>query len=289
MIDLHMHTTASDGRYSPGELVTRAWAVGIRTMSVTDHDTMAAVLEATAAAAHLGVTVIPGIEITSVHGGRDVHVLAYFLAESAPGLQEMLTNQRQQRIDRAIEIGSRLAQLGVPIDVDGLVEAASARGGKSLARPQIAQALIAAGHVSSVAEAFDKYLGEDSPAYVPHRGASPADVVRLVLAGGGIPSLAHPGYRPKDEIIPDLVDAGLPAIEVYHSSHDDTAQAHYLAIADRYGLVPTGGSDYHGEGARRAEFFGVTNLPGEHFDALLALASRSSREAASLRTALSTV
>jgi predicted metal-dependent phosphoesterase TrpH len=131
--------------------------------------------------------------------------------------------------------------------------------------------LIAAGHVSSVAEAFDKYLGEDSPAYVPHRGASPADVVRLVNAGGGVASLAHPGYRPKDEIIPELVDAGLTAIEVFHSSHDELAQAHYLAMAQRYGLVPTGGSDYHGEGTRRAEFFGVVNLPAEHFQALLAL------------------
>src|SRR5688572_5504417 len=289
VIDLHMHTTASDGRCSPSQLVHQAWAVGIRTMSVTDHDTMSGIAAAAETAAHLGMTVIPGIEITSVHAGRDVHVLAYFLAESAPGLQEMLTSQRQQRVDRAIEIGSRLAQLGVPIDVDGLVETASAPGGKSLARPQIAQALISAGHVTSVAEAFDKYLGEDSPAYVPHRGASPADVVRLVIAGGGIPSLAHPGYRPKDEIIAGLVDAGLPAIEVYHSAHDEIAQAHYLAMAQHYGLVPTGGSDYHGAGARRAEFFGVTNLPVEHFEALLTLASRSSDDAASLRRALAAV
>ena len=280
MIDLHMHTTASDGRCSPGELVTRAWSVGIRTMSVTDHDTMAAVPAVTEAASALDMTVIPGIEITSVHAGKDVHVLAYFLPESAPGLREMLSTQRQQRIDRAVEIGNRLAQLGVPIDVQALVETASARGGKSLARPQIAQALITAGHVSSVAEAFDRYLGEDSPAYVPHRGASPHEVVRLITAGGGIASLAHPGYRPKDEIIPELVEAGLPAIEVYHSSHDEAAQAHYLAMARHYGLVPTGGSDYHGEGARRAEFFGVVNLPAEHLEALLALASRSSGAAA---------
>ena len=282
MIDLHMHTTASDGRCSPPELVTRAWEAGIRTMSVTDHDTMAAIGPASEAAARLGMTVIPGIEITSVHAGKDVHVLAYFLPEDAAGLRGMLAGQRQQRIDRAIEIADRLARLGAPIDVGALVDAASGHGGKSLARPQIAQALISAGHVSSVAEAFDRYLGEDSPAYVPHSGASPADVVRLVIAGGGVPSLAHPGYRPKDEIIPDLVEAGLPAIEVYHSSHDATAQAHYLAIARRYALVPTGGSDYHGEGTRRAEFFGVIDLPAEHLEALVVVASRSSNGAASL-------
>jgi predicted metal-dependent phosphoesterase TrpH len=239
-------------------------------MSVTDHDTMAGVPPAAEAAGRLGMVLIPGIEITAVHEGRDVHVLAYFLSESAPGLQQMLSTQRQQRIDRAREIARRLEQLGAPIDVQALVAAASGSGGKSLARPQIAQALIAAGHVSSVSEAFDRYLGEESPAYVPHRGATPADVVRLVTAGGGIASLAHPGYRPKDEIIPDLVDTGLMAIEVYHSSHDEAAQAHYLAIARRYALIPTGGSDYHGEGTRRAEFFGVTALPPQHLHELIA-------------------
>jgi len=270
VIDLHMHTTSSDGRCSPEELVQRAWDAGIRAMSVTDHDTMGGLPRATAAAAALGMQMVPGIEITSVHRGKDVHVLAYFLSPSAPGLQEMLVSQRRQRVERAIEIADRLAKLGAPIDVDQLVETASAPGGKALARPQIAQALIAAGHVASVPEAFEKYLSEDSPAYVPHRGASPADVVTLVAAGGGIASLAHPGYRPQDEIIPGLVDAGLKAIEVFHSSHDDVATAHYLGIAKQNGLLVTGGSDYHGPGTRRAEFFGVTNLPREHFDALLA-------------------
>ena len=269
-----MHTTSSDGRCTPEELVLRAWNAGIRTMSVTDHDTMAGVAPATRAASPLGMTVVPGIEITSVYRGKDVHVLAYFLSESAPGLQEMLTRQRRQRVERAQEIADRLDGLGVPIDVPALIETASAPGGKALARPQIAQALIAAGHVATVAEAFDRYLGEDSPAYVPHRGASPSDVVALVVAGGGVASLAHPGYRPQDEIIPELVETGLQAIEVFHSSHDKAAEQHYLNIATQHRLLATGGSDYHGEGARRAEFFGVVNLPQEHFDALLAYASR---------------
>ena len=279
MIDLHTHTTSSDGRCTPEELVLRAWNVGIRTMSVTDHDTMAGVAPATRAGASLGMTVVPGIEITSVYRGKDVHVLAYFLPESAPGLQDMLSRQRRQRVERAAEIADRLARLGAPIDVPALIEAASAPGGKALARPQIAQALIAAGHVATVAEAFDKYLGEESPAYVPHQGATPADVVALVTAGGGVTSLAHPGYRPQDEIIPGLVDAGLAAIEVFHSSHDAAAQARYLALAKQYRLLVTGGSDYHGEGVRRAEFFGVVNLPPEHYDALMAyvVSSRGTR------------
>lgn len=250
---------------------------GIHTMSVTDHDTMAGVQPAMDAARPLGIAVIPGIEITSVFGGKDVHVLAYFLPESAPGLQDMLRNQRRLRVERAKEIARRLDQLGAPIDVDALVATATAPGGKSLARPQIAQALITAGHVSSVAEAFDRYLSEDSPAYVPHRGATPAEVVALVTAGGGIASLAHPGYRPRDEMIPGLVDAGLEAIEVFHSSHDPAAEAHYLSLATQYGLLATGGSDYHGEGTRRSEFFGVTNLPSTHLEQLVLRAARGPR------------
>jgi predicted metal-dependent phosphoesterase TrpH len=270
VIDLHMHTTASDGRCTPEDLVRRAFDVGIRTMSVTDHDTMAGVAAASAAATSRGMTVIPGIEITSVHRGKDVHVLAYFLSESAPGLQELLSNQRRLRVERAMEIADRLAALGAPIDVQPFIEAASSPGGKAIARPQIAQALIAAGHVSTVQEAFDKYLAEDSPAYVPHRGATPAEVVALVSSGGGVAALAHPGYRPQDEIISGLIDAGMRAIEVFHSSHDEAATAHYLDMAQRHHLLATGGSDYHGEGTRRAEFFGVVNLPQGHFDALVA-------------------
>src|SRR5688572_3441533 len=128
-----MHTTCSDGRCTPEELVQRAWNVGIRTMSVTDHDTMAGYAPVVRAAEPLGMTVVPGIEITSVHRGKDVHVLAYFLSESAPGLQELLTTQRQQRVDRAVEIAERLAKLGAPIDVQPLIATASAPGGKAIA------------------------------------------------------------------------------------------------------------------------------------------------------------
>jgi len=273
VIDLHMHTTASDGRCTPEDLVERCWTKGIRTMAVTDHDTMAGVEPTQRAAAARGMTCLPGIEITSVHGGKDVHMLAYFLPPDTPGLQPMLVAQRQQRVNRALEIASRLEKLGAPVDADAMVEAA-AGSGKSLARPQIAQALIAAGHVATVAEAFDRYLGEDSPAYVPHTGVSPAEVVTLVVSGGGIPSLAHPGYRPKDDIIPGLVEAGLVGVEVYHSSHDEAATAHYLAIAKQHGLLVTGGSDFHGPGTRREEFFGVVNLPQADLDALLARAGR---------------
>ena len=266
-----MHTTASDGRHSPEELVERCFAVGIRTMSVTDHDTLAAVPAVAAAAAGRGIAFIPGIEITSVHKGKDVHVLAYFASDGTGGLPQLLARQRQLRLERAQEIARRLAALNAPIDADTLVEMATARGGKSLARPQIAQMLVDAGHVSSIAEAFERFLSESSPAYVPHSGASPAEVVALITKGGAVASLAHPGYRgagptePKDALVPELVEAGLMAIEAFHSSHDAEMQTHYVALARQHGLAVTGGSDYHGEGARRAEFFGVTHLPEDCF------------------------
>ena len=277
-----MHTTASDGRSTPEELVKQAYDAGIRTMSVTDHDTMGGVPRAAAAASELGMTLVPGIEITSVHGGKDVHVLAYFLPELSEALRDLLAEQRRNRLDRARLIAERLAAVGAPIDMEALMQAGAALGGKSLARPQIAQALIAAGHAGSVAEAFEKYLSEDGPAYVPHRGASPSDVVDLIGQAGGVSSLAHPGYTKKDEIIPDLVAAGLTAIETYHSSHDADMVQRYLAAARTYGLAVTGGSDFHGVGTRRSEFFGVTNLPAQDFDVLRERASRT-RGSAALR------
>jgi predicted metal-dependent phosphoesterase TrpH len=209
-----------------------------------------------------------------VSKGRDVHVLGYFIDGSNSELKEFLSSLRRQRLDRAIEIAERLARVGAPIDLDVLVESA-ATGRRSLARPQIAGMLIAAGHVSTVAEAFERFLGEERAAYVPHCGASPVEVVQLVGRAGGVASLAHPGYRgsgasaAKDDLIPELVEAGLVALEAFHSSHDAAAQKHYVALADQFDLAVTGGSDYHGEGTRRAEFFGVLNLPLAYFESFL--------------------
>lgn len=275
MIDLHMHTTASDGRCSPGGLVEQAREAGITTLAVSDHDTMAAVPAVSAAAAAAGLGFVPGIEITSVSAGKDVHVLAYFLDPETPGLSELIADQRRRRVERAREIGERLARMGAPIDVADLTGKAASQSGKAIARPQIAQALIDAGHVATVAEAFDRYLGESCGAYVPHTGASPEEVVRLIVAGGGIASMAHPGYTKQDGIIPHLVEAGLGAIEAYHSSHDSETTARYVELASSFGLALTGGSDYHGEGTRRSEFFGKTHLPEEDYLRFLERAGRT--------------
>jgi predicted metal-dependent phosphoesterase TrpH len=278
MIDLHMHTTASDGTSTPEDLVARVRRAGITTFSVTDHDTMAAVPAAAAAAIEHGLTCVPGIEITTVHDGHDVHMLGYFLDADSPALTALLQRIRALRLERAAEISARLAAAGVPIDVSQLVSTADPRSARSLARPQIARALIAAGHVADVAEAFDRFLSEGCCAYVPHRGPSPTDGIAVIANAGGIASLAHPGTLNRDELIPSLVDAGLSAIEAYHSAHDAPAVARYLAAASAHGLAVSGGSDFHGEGTRRSEHFGVVHLPAADFERLAALASRVSAE-----------
>lgn len=273
MIDLHMHTTASDGTSTPEDLVARVRRAGITTFSVTDHDTMAAVPAAAAAAAHEGLSCVPGIEITTVHDGHDVHVLGYFLDADSSALGQLLRRVRALRLERAAEIAARLAAVGAPIDIDRLVSTAGAPSSRSLARPQIARALIAAGHVATVSEAFDRFLSEGCCAYVPHRGPSPADGIDVIVEAGGIASLAHPGTLNRDDLVPALADAGLAAIEAYHSAHDATAVAHYLTLAQMHGLAVSGGSDFHGEGTRRSEHFGVVCLPSADYERLALLAS----------------
>ena len=268
MIDLHLHTTASDGTLPPSVLVERAQRAGIRTLSVTDHDTMAGVPSATVAAAELGLEFLPGIEVTAVLERRDVHVLGYFLDSKPPGLEPFLEAQRQDRRERARKMVGLLADLGAPVDVNELIEQ-SESDGRAVARPLIARELVKAGHVRSEQEAFDRWLGDGRPAYVPRQGASPADVVRLISRAGGVSALAHPGLLGRDELIPSLAKAGLVALEVYHSEHDAGRQAHYAKLAKQHGLAACGGSDYHGEDHHRAKFLGKVGLPREEFMVVL--------------------
>lgn len=243
MIDLHLHTTASDGSCPPGELVARVRAAGISVMAVTDHDTGAALAEIARLAPEAGILAVPGIEITAVWRGRDVHVLAYFIDPTTPALDAFLRRQRADRERRGRAIAARLDDLGLPVDIERIIGDARPA---AVSRPLIAAALVAAGHAGTVDEAFDRYLGEGGRAYVPRIGATPDEVVALVNAEGGAASLAHPGVTGVDEIIPRLTERGLAALEAYHPDHDAETVEVYLAMADRLGLAVTGGSDYHG-------------------------------------------
>jgi predicted metal-dependent phosphoesterase TrpH len=268
VIDLHLHTTASDGLCEPPVLVDLAWRAGIRTMSVTDHDTIAALSAVECAATASGIAFVPGIEITAVHDGRDVHVLGYFIEREDPALTEFLARQRADRVRRVAEIADRLAAIGKPIDRTTLVP--PRRSGNSVGRPLVARALVKAGHVADMREAFDQLIGEGKPAFVPRCGPPPADVIGIINRARGIASLAHPGLLKRDELIPGMIEAGLTAVEAFHSEHDGMTTEHYLAFADRHGILVSGGSDYHGDKERRRAAFGAIGLPAEHFERLKA-------------------
>ena len=265
MIDLHLHTTASDGTLAPAALVERAAAAGLTVLSITDHDTVAGLDEARAAAHALGVRLVDGIEITAVEGTRDVHMLGYFFDPASPALAAFLERQRADRVRRVADMAARLDALGVPIDATDLLDTARREPWRSVGRPQIADALVAAGHVRGRDEAFGRWLGDDGPAYVARRGGTPEDVIVLVREAGGIVSLAHPGLLRMDDIIPRLAHAGLAAIEVCHSDHDVAAERHYRHMAASHGLAVSGGSDYHGECAHRTAALGAVLLSHADF------------------------
>ena len=242
-----MHTTASDGRLTPADLVERAGAAGLTTISVTDHDTVAALEEVTTAAKPKGIRVISGIEITAIDHGRDVHMLAYFFDPASATLAALLHSQRALRVMRVREIANTLAQLELPIDVESVLLASAARPGSTVGRPQIAREMVRAGHVKSVQEAFDRWLATGRPGFVPRTGPSPAEVIETIHGSGGLASFAHPGVTKRDELIKPLVDRGMDAIEVYHSDHTPDDVIAYRGLADRLGTLVTGGSDFHGD------------------------------------------
>jgi predicted metal-dependent phosphoesterase TrpH len=268
-VDLHLHTTASDGWLTPSALVERAAAAGVHVMAITDHDTTAAIVEGRAAAGRLGIDVVAGIEVTAVEDGRDVHVLGYFIDPGDAEFNAFLTTQRTRRIARVQAIAARLATLGVPVDVAPLVAMAEAQSGKSIGRPQIARAMIDAGHARDIADAFDRYLAIGQPGFVPREGPSIGVVIDALHRAGGIASLAHPGKTQIDERIPALRQAGLDAIEAFHSDHDDAARARYAALAAELGCLVTGGSDFHGDPSHGREP-GAVSVPPEAWARLCA-------------------
>jgi 3',5'-nucleoside bisphosphate phosphatase len=268
VIDLHLHTTASDGWLTPTALVDRAADAGIRILAVTDHDTTAGIGEATAEAVRRGLEIVPGIEITAVNYGSDVHMLGYFFDVTDHGLIRFLTAQRETRIVRVIEIAKRLTSLGMPVDVQPLLDEAARHNSKSIGRPQLARAMIEAGYVADTREAFDKWLGRGGPAFVERPGAPPEEVIAIVHRAGGVVSLAHPGRTKIDADIPRLREHGLDAIEAYHSDHDDRTSRFYLQTAQRLELSITGGSDFHGDPRHGLEP-GTASLPEADWSRLL--------------------
>jgi 3',5'-nucleoside bisphosphate phosphatase len=241
---------------------------GIRVFSLTDHDTVDALDEGAALAHRHGLEFVTGIEITAVAGTEDVHVLGYGFDPRDAELLAFLDAQREQRMARVRAIGRRLAELGVPVAVESLVEQARRHAGRSIGRPQIASLLVESGHVRTKDEAFERWLKSGAPAFVPRQGPSPAEAIVRLHRAGGLASLAHPGTLKEADVLSGLVP-GLDAIEVFHASHGPDEEAQLLRLAQERDYAVTGGSDYHGgqEGERSA--LGGVGLPPEHYEATM--------------------
>lgn len=243
--DLHSHTTASDGTFTPRQSVERAKEKGLAALAITDHDTVAGLAEAQAAGAELGVEIVPGIEISSVHNGKDVHVLGYYMNTSDETFLSRLEELRDVRNLRNRMMIARLAELGIIITLEE-VEARKKEPVGNVGRPHIAEVLTEKGVVSSMNEAFERYLGSTGAAYVNPPRITPEEAIDLIHSARGAAVLAHPGLYDNPELVRTLIAHGLDGIEVYHPDNSTEDEELYGALADEAGILKTSGSDFHG-------------------------------------------
>lgn len=245
--DLHSHSTASDGLMKPAELVNHALERGLRALAITDHDTINAWDEAEKTAERLGILFIPGIEINTDWEGREVHILGFGMEKNNEDFQIRLREIQQKRIGRIQKILEVLKKLQVDISYEDVLKFAN---GESVGRPHVALAMVQKGSVKSVKEAFERFLRIGAPAYVPRYKLTPDEAIRIIRQAGGVAVLAHPGSYTTQAAILDLVREGLQGIEVIHPDHSGDDIRRFRQIAEKNGLLATGGSDYHGPGVK---------------------------------------
>lgn len=259
VVDLHTHSTASDGALEPGDLVRQAAAAGLRTIALTDHDTTEGVPEAVAAGSALGVEVIPGVEFGTTVAEGELHMLGYFIDIANEALQGALRTLREGRRDRAVRIVEQLRQAGVPIELEDVRRLA---GEGSIGRAHVARVLVEQGVVGSVDEAFDRYLNRGKAGYVPRPRLTPVESVDAIRSAGGVAVLAHPHtVSGLDQVLPELVAHGLGGMEVFYAAYDDLQRAELAVLAADHRLVPTGGSDFHGIGNQEGRVLGSAPVP----------------------------
>jgi predicted metal-dependent phosphoesterase TrpH len=257
-IDLHIHTTASDGTYTPLEAVAAAHASGVEVLGIADHDSLDGIAEALAAGASAGITVVPGVEINTDYSETEAHVLGYFVDHASERLNEVLADIRRRRVERAQEMIARLARLGMHLDEARVRELA---GDGSVGRPHVARALVEAGYVKTGGEAFARYIGRGQAAYVPRYRLTPDQAAEAIRAAGGIPVLAHPGKVGDDLLVQALIDQGIEGLECFHVDQGAAQANHYVAMARQQGLVVTGGTDSHGPRSDRPVAIGAVAVP----------------------------
>lgn len=242
LVDLHVHSTASDGRLAPSAVVAAAHAAGLAAMALTDHDTVGGVEEACAAGARLGVRIVAGAELSAHLFGEEIHLLALHL-DRVSVIADELARFQDDRVTRAEQMVARLNALGVAVTMDAVL--AHAAGG-AVGRPHVARAIIGSGAAGDMREAFDRYLGDGRPAYVDKPRLEARDAIALAHAAGGIAVWAHPGAEGRRDRVEPLVAAGLDGLEVLHPSHSAEDRLRLQALSDFFDLVTSGGSDWHG-------------------------------------------
>lgn len=263
-IDLHAHTTCSDGRLTPEALADLAIKSGLSALAITDHDAVAGI---EAAKNHTeNIEIISGVELSASDGPTDIHILGYFIDPTHAGLIDHLEKFRSSRYDRARSIVEKLNELGAPISFESILVQVDDQTA-SIGRPHIARALVEAGHVKSLKGAFKEFLGNRAPAYVPKSKISVEEAIQIILEAGGLAVMAHPGSTRRDELIPQFARSGLSGIEVFHPDHSVTERKYYFRIAERNRLAVTGGSDFHGSRPDRP-VLGSLNIEYKYLDVL---------------------
>lgn len=268
--DLHLHTTASDGRLSPQELVQRAGHLGLEVIAITDHDSVAGIPSALAAAKSFpNLLVIPGVEIDTDIPDHDVHILGYFMDYRNIEFANTLERLRNSRYERGQKMVAKLAEFGIQIDWERVLELAS---GGAIGRPHIAQAMLERGYISSFKEAFTQYIGRNCIAYVKRTKITPLEAVTLIVKANGLPFLAHPAdIENLESFVRQLQQAGLVGIEVYYAHYSPDKVERLRTVADKYGLVSSGGSDYHGLDNTVGADIGTIDIPRESVDQIISL------------------
>jgi len=273
LVDLHIHSTASDGKYTPEAIIAKAAGLGLKYVSLTDHDSIDGIEPAIKAAKNFpGLTFIPGVELSTDLADGEAHILGYFIDYNSGELIKELEKFRDSRFGRGRRMVEKLAALGIAIDWARVQEIA---GDGAIGRPHVAQAMQEKGYIKSFNEAFEKYIGHGGPAYVEREKITPEDAVALIVRCGGLPVLAHPfTVKKPGELVISLKRSGLIGIEVYYKDNTPEATRTTLKLAEKYGLVATGGTDYHGIDDSREVMLGGVEVPVKAAQKLISLADK---------------
>ena len=273
LVDLHVHSTASDGKLIPEAIVRKAAELGLRVISLTDHDSIAGIVPALKAVkAFPGLTFIPGVEISTDLADGEAHILGYFIDYTDPALEKSLEKFRDSRFGRGRGMVEKLAALGIDIDWSRVQEIA---GDGAIGRPHIARAMLEKGYITTFEEAFDKYIGHGGPAYVEREKMTPEEAVALIVRSKGLPVLAHPfTVKDPEAMVRQLKPAGLVGIEAYYKDNTAAETEATLKLAKKYGLIPTGGTDYHGIGDSSEVRLGGVEVPMAAAQRLIAAAGK---------------